>query len=57
MGKRILRHLIGTGEYRLDISRMKEDTTIRFEIYTDADWTSECIDRKSINGFLMYLLE
>jgi hypothetical protein len=55
MGKRILRYLAGTSEYRLGISRMNEDTTIRFEIYTDADWASECTDRKSINGTLMYL--
>ncbi len=55
MGKRILRYLADTSEYRLDISRMNEDTTIRFEIYTDADWASECTDRKSVNGALMYL--
>jgi hypothetical protein len=55
MGKRILRYLAGTSEYRLDISRMNEDTTIRLELYTDADWASECTDRKSINGALMYL--
>jgi hypothetical protein len=48
MGKRILRYLDGTSECRLDISRMNEDTTIRFEIYTDADWASESTDRKSI---------
>ncbi len=34
---------------------MNEDTTIRLELYTDADWASECTDRKSINGVLMYL--
>ena len=55
MGKRILRYLAGTSEYRLDISRMNEDTTIRLELYTDADGASECTDRKSINGALMYL--
>jgi hypothetical protein len=55
MGKRILRYLAGTSEYRLDISRMNEDTTIRLELYTDADRASECTDRKSINGALMYL--
>jgi hypothetical protein len=55
MGKRILRYLAGTSEYRLDISRMNEDATIHFELCTDADWASECTDRKSINGALMYL--
>jgi hypothetical protein len=34
---------------------MNEDTTSRFEIYTDADCASESTDRKSINGALMYL--
>jgi hypothetical protein len=55
MGKRFLRYLAGTSEYRLDISKMNEDTTIRFRVYTDADWASESTDRKSINGTLMYL--
>jgi hypothetical protein len=55
VGKRILRYLAGTSEYRLDISRMNEDSTIRFEIYTDADWASECTERKYVNGALMYL--
>jgi hypothetical protein len=57
MGKRILRFLADTSEYRLDISRMNEETSIRFEIYTDADWASACesTDRKSINGALMYV--
>jgi hypothetical protein len=53
MGKRIIRYLGGTREYRLDISRMNEDTSVCFEIYTGADWASECTDRKSINGALM----
>jgi hypothetical protein len=57
MGKRILRYLAGTSEYRLDISRMNEGTAIRFEIFTDADWASECTDRKSINGATIYLNE
>jgi hypothetical protein len=37
MGKRILCYLAGTSEYHLDTSKMHEDTTIRFEVYTDAD--------------------
>jgi hypothetical protein len=53
--RRLLRYLDGTSEYRLDISKMNEDTNIRFEVYTDADWASESTDRKSINGALMYL--
>jgi hypothetical protein len=55
--KRLLCHLAGTSEYRLDISKMNEDTTIRFEIYSDADWASESTDRKPINGVSLSTME
>jgi hypothetical protein len=54
MGKRILRYLAGTSEYRLNIRKVDDNTEIRFEVYTDADWASDNSDRKSVNAALMY---
>ena len=53
--KRILRHLAGTSNYRLDVKKVNEGSNLHFEVYTDADWTSETSDRKSINAALIYL--
>jgi hypothetical protein len=55
MGKRILRYLAGTSEYRLNIQKVDDNIEIRFEVYTDADWASDNSDRKSVNAALMYM--
>ncbi len=55
LGKRILRYLAGTSEYRLDVPRTNNETAVHFEVYTDADWASENTDRKSVNAALMFL--
>jgi hypothetical protein len=55
LGKRILRYLAGTSEYRLDVRRTHTGTAVHFEVYTDADWASEHSDRKSVNAALTFL--
>jgi hypothetical protein len=54
-GKRILRYLAGTSDYKLEVKRSVEGEEVCFEVYTDADWASEHTDRKSVNAALTYL--
>jgi len=54
-GKRILRYLLGTSEYKLEVKRSNESEEISFEVYTDADWAGENVDRKSVNAALTYM--
>jgi hypothetical protein len=55
VGKRILRYLCGTSEYKLEVKRSGVGEKILLEVYTDADWASENTDRKSVNAGLTYL--
>jgi hypothetical protein len=55
LGKRILRYLAGTSDYRLDVLSDSAEATMQFEVYTDADWASEHTDRNSVNAALMFL--
>jgi hypothetical protein len=54
-GKRILRYLSGTSAYKLEVERSGKEAEVSFEVYTDADWASEHIDRKSVNASLLYM--
>jgi hypothetical protein len=47
--------LAGTPGHRLNITKVGTGTTVFFDVYTDADWTSESTDRKSVNAALVYL--
>ncbi len=37
-GKRILRYLSGTSDYKLEVKKIGDSEKVRFEVYTDADW-------------------
>jgi hypothetical protein len=46
---------LGTSEYKLEVKRSNESEEISFEVYTDADWAGENVDRKSVNAALTYM--
>ncbi|XP_016206366.1 uncharacterized protein LOC107646714 [Arachis ipaensis] len=50
--KRILRYLVGTTEYGLRFSKF---TNFRIYGFCDSDWASDVDDRKSTNGYGIYL--
>jgi hypothetical protein len=55
MGKRVLRYLNGTSDYRLNVVKTVEGSDIQFEVYTDAAWACESEDRKSVKAALMFM--
>jgi hypothetical protein len=55
MGKRILRYLQGTSEYKLTVMKTVDRMPLQLQVYTDADWAGAAKDRKSINAALTYL--
>ncbi len=54
LGKRVLRYLNGTANYKLIFSENAEDTGLLFEVYSDADYAADKEDRKSISASLIY---
>ncbi len=46
LGKKILRYLAGTSNYRLDAMKTVGGSDLHLEVYIDSDWASESSDRK-----------
>ena len=52
--KRVFRYLRGTSQYSLQYKSNDEEES-QFEIFVDADWAGDRVDRKSISGFVVML--
>ena len=55
LGKRILRYLKGTTDYKLRFTRDTEDRELSFVVYSDADFAADRDDRKSISACMIFV--
>ena len=53
LGKRVLRYLSGSIDYRLHIKRNCKEHDLSFTVYSDADFAADNEDRKSISGSMV----
>lgn len=54
-GKRILRYLKGTKHEGLIFTKIKKNEVPRLQCFSDADWASDKVDRKSVSGCTILL--
>ena len=55
LGKRILRYLNGTADFKLHFIRIGEDRNLKFVAYSDADFAADLEDRKSISASMIFV--
>ena len=55
MGNRILRYLNGTVNFKLHLTKYINDRALAFKAYSDADFTADREDRKSISASMVFV--
>lgn len=57
MALQVLRYLVGTKNQglRFDIRQAREYRSLKLELFVDADFANDVVDRKSITGYVLFL--
>ena len=55
LGKRILRYLNGTTNFKLHLTKDTNDRTLAFQAYSEADFAADCDDRKSVSAIVVFV--